>query len=57
MLMQMIPSADAIGQTECDASRVMGARTFVTRVAFTWSRTHPHVFNVNVHHRDVDGAL
>ena len=33
--MQMIPSADAIGQTECDASRSMGARTFVTRVAFT----------------------
>jgi hypothetical protein len=25
MLMQMIPSADAIGQTECDASNAMGA--------------------------------
>jgi retron-type reverse transcriptase len=36
--MQMIPSAYAIGQTECDASRAMGARTFVTRLAFTeWS--------------------
>ena len=35
MLMQMIPSADAIGQTECDAPRAMGARTFVTPVAFT----------------------
>jgi hypothetical protein len=34
MLMQMIPSADAIGQTECDASRARGAHTFVTRVAF-----------------------
>ena len=32
--MQMIPSADAIGQTECDASRARGAHTFVTRVAF-----------------------
>jgi hypothetical protein len=38
MLMQMIPSAYAIGQTECDASKAMGARTFVTRLAFTeWS--------------------
>ena len=35
MLMQIIPSADAIGQTECKASRAMGARTFVTSVAFT----------------------
>ena len=34
MLMQIIPSADAIGQTECKASRAMGARTFVTPVAF-----------------------
>jgi hypothetical protein len=33
MLMQIIPSADAIGQTERKASN--GARTFVTPVAFT----------------------
>ena len=39
MLMQMIPSADAIGQTECDASRAMGWRTFVTPVAFTHAAT------------------
>ena len=37
--MQMIPSADAIGQTECKASRAMGARTFVTPVAFTHAAT------------------
>ena len=35
MLMQIIPSADAIGQTECKASRAMDARTFVAPVAFT----------------------
>ena len=23
----------------------------------TWSRVHPHVFNVNLHHRGADGAL
>ena len=40
MLMQMIPAADAIGQTECEAARAIGARTFVT----------PVVFNVNDHH-------
>ena len=39
MLTQMIPSADAIGQTECKASRGMGARTFVTPVAFTHAAT------------------
>jgi hypothetical protein len=39
MLMQMIPSAEAIGLIECDASRAMGARTFVTRVAFTQAVT------------------
>jgi hypothetical protein len=39
MLMQMIPSADAIGQTECKASRAMGARTFATPVAFTHAAT------------------
>jgi hypothetical protein len=33
--MQTIPLADAIGQIECDASRAMGGRTFVTPVAFT----------------------
>jgi hypothetical protein len=35
MLMQMIPSAEAIGQKDCEASRTIGARTFVTCVAFT----------------------
>jgi hypothetical protein len=35
MLMQMIASADAIGQTECDASRAMARPEFVTGVAFT----------------------
>ena len=30
MLMQMIPSAEAIGQGDCEASRTIGARTFVT---------------------------
>ena len=35
MLMQTSPSADAIGQTECDASRATGARTFETPAAFT----------------------
>jgi hypothetical protein len=30
MLMQIIPSADAIGQTGLDASSAMGARTFET---------------------------
>ena len=39
MLMQMIPSADAIGQNDCEASRTMGARTLVTRVAFTHAAT------------------
>ena len=39
MLMQMIPSADAIGQTECKASSAMGARTFVTPVAFAHAAT------------------
>ena len=39
MLMQIIPSADAIGQTKCKASRAMGARTFVTPVAFTQAAT------------------
>jgi hypothetical protein len=39
MLMQMIPSADAIGQTECDTFRATGARAFVTPVAFTHAAT------------------
>ena len=39
MLMQMIPSAEAIGQTDCEASRRIGLRTFVTRVAFTHAAT------------------
>jgi hypothetical protein len=34
MLMQMLPSADAIGQFDCEASRAMGARTLVARAAF-----------------------
>jgi hypothetical protein len=39
MLMQMIPSADAIGQSGLDASSTMGARAFVTPVAFTHAAT------------------
>src|ERR1700751_27797 len=35
----MIPSADAIGQTDCDASTAMGARTFVTCATFTHAAT------------------
>ena len=37
--MQMIPSAEAIGQGDCEASKTTGARTFVTRVAFTHAAT------------------
>ena len=37
--MQMIPSAEAIGQGDCEASKTIGARTFVTRVAFTHAAT------------------
>jgi hypothetical protein len=32
-------AGDAIGETECDAFRAMGARTFVTRAAFTQAAT------------------
>ena len=39
MLMQMIPSAEAIGQGDCETSRTVGARTLVTRVAFTHAAT------------------
>jgi len=39
MLMQMIPLAEAIGQGDCEASKTIGARTFVTRVAFTYAAT------------------
>jgi hypothetical protein len=39
MLMQRIPSADAIGQTGLDASSAMGARTFVAPVAFAHAAT------------------
>jgi hypothetical protein len=39
MLMQMIPSADASGQSGLDASSTMGARAFVTPVAFTHAAT------------------
>jgi hypothetical protein len=36
MLIQMIPSAEAIGQGDCEASKtIIGGRTFVTHVAFT----------------------
>jgi hypothetical protein len=35
MLMQMMPSAEAIGQGNCEASRTIGARTFVTCASFT----------------------
>jgi hypothetical protein len=34
MLMQMIPSAEAIGQIDRETSKARGARTFVTCVAF-----------------------
>jgi hypothetical protein len=47
MLMQIIPSADAIGQTECKASRAMGARTFVTSVAFTHAATLSRALDQN----------
>src|SRR5271170_2293683 len=35
MLMQIIPSAEAIGQGDCETSRTIGARALVTREAFT----------------------
>ena len=37
--MQMIPSAEAMGQCDCEASKTTGARTFVTRVAFAHAAT------------------
>ena len=37
--MQIIPSAEAIGQGDWEASRTTGARTFVTRVAFAHAAT------------------
>jgi hypothetical protein len=39
MLMQISPSADAIGQTGLDASSAMGGRTFVTPAAFIQAAT------------------
>ena len=39
MLMQMIPSAEAIGQGDCEASSTIGARTFVTCASFTHAAT------------------
>ena len=39
MLMQIIPSAEEIGQGDWEASRMTGGRTFVTRVAFTHADT------------------
>ena len=39
MLTQMIPSAEAIGQGDCEASRTIGARTFVTCASFTQAAT------------------
>ena len=41
MLMQMIPSAEAIGQGDCETSRTIGVSTFVTRVACTHPRRSP----------------
>ena len=37
--MQMIPSAEATGHGDCEASKTTGERTFVTRVAFTHAAT------------------
>ena len=39
MLMQMMPSAEAIGQGDWEASRTIGARTFVTCASFTHAAT------------------
>jgi hypothetical protein len=39
MLIQMIPSAEAIGQGGWEASRRSAANTFVTHVAFTHANT------------------
>jgi hypothetical protein len=39
MLMQMMPSAEAIGQDDREASRTIGARTFVTSAAFIHAAT------------------
>jgi hypothetical protein len=39
MLMQMIALAEAIGQGDCEASRTIGARTFVTWASFTHAAT------------------
>jgi hypothetical protein len=41
MLMQMIPSAEAIGQIDREASKARGARAFVTCV-FTGRRVEEH---------------
>ena len=39
MLMQMMRPTEAIGQRGCEASRTIGARTFVTPVSFTHAAT------------------
>ena len=39
MLIQMTPSAEAIGQGDCKASRTIGVRTFVTCASFTHAAT------------------
>jgi len=39
MLMQMIPSAEAVGQGDCEASRTIGARTFAMSAASTHAET------------------
>jgi hypothetical protein len=39
MLMQMMRPTEAIGQRGCEASRTIGARTFVTFAAFTHAAT------------------
>ena len=39
MLMQMIPSAEAIGPEDREVSRTIGARAFGRRAAFTHAAT------------------
>ena len=43
MLMQRIPSADAIAQTDCDASRAMGAHIRDVRSLHPCGDTQPGV--------------
>ena len=39
MLMPMIPLAEAIGQGDCETSKIIGARTLETPMAFTHAAT------------------